>query len=765
MKIIQKVIPLILAVLFIVMSCLSVMDAMEKQYETDFSQMNIMKHIEKLTENGSRSVFHKESNEKAIDYIAEVLEGFGLVNEDTTDTPAYLIQEYVTDDIDYNNFYLKNVIARIPANSDTPSGDTVMFMGHTDSVPMGEGASDDGVAVSVMLEAVNYYTEKMKNGFVTDHDLLFAFVNGEEFGLYGSAALANEFEGFDGVVDKIKFVCNLESRGTEGTVIMFETADNNYNTIKLFSEVNENLFTCSIATLVYSTMPNSTDFSNFNKTCQGLNMANILGGENYHTQNDSYENVGKTYVSQQAMIVDSLIEKLAHYELDELYNADENAVFFSYLNMSTVVYTPAAAMVLGIILIVFVVVNIVLGYKKRKTLDTFKGIVSLIVTLVVSAGVMLGAYYLFQVIAVAAGVIDPNMIGTITYSNKYIVIGMGLLVIAIAMIISRLAVKLLKISYRDLVRAFAYTHAVLGAVISFVLPDASYLLAISGFMFMIVELVISCISKCNVHKLHLELLATALYMPIILPVIFLATSALGMTMSYVYGLVFALGVFDIGVFAAEVLTFEKGDKKGRVFIPSVCIIIVCAIVLFVCVSTTKPNASVNLQGKQNIAKLPFDDALVYAEDADGNAEYRIYDLNAYSYVAPYANDMTFNGEYYVGEPDEFEVMYSIKSTASENVLNVSRYSDQSLVYLTFKNVDGESFTIDDGTSSKTYTFTEGEDYNITINTDCTVTFNGTSAEVEYKEVLRDYGLMIPAEYTPEEKLHFNLWLLDSFELK
>jgi hypothetical protein len=63
------------------------------------------------------------------------------------------------------------------------------------------------------------------------------------------------------------------------------------------------------------------------------------------------------------------------------------------------------------------------------------------------------------------------------------------------------------------------------------------------------------------------------------------------------------------------------------------------------------------------------------------------------------------------------------------------------------------------------TFTEGEDYNITINTDCTVTFNGTSAEVEYKEVLRDYGLMIPAEYTPEEKLHFNLWLLDSFELK
>lgn len=765
MKIIQKVIPLILAVLFIVMSCFSVMDSMEKQYDTNFSQTNIMKHIEKLTENGPRSVFHKESNEKAVQYITQVLDGFGFTNEDTTNAPAYVVHEYVTDDVDYNNFYLENVIARIPANSDTPSGDTVMFMGHTDSVPMGEGASDDGVAVSVMLEAINYYTEKMKNGFVTDHDLLFAFVNGEEFGLYGSAALANEFDGFDGVVDKIKFVCNLESRGTEGTVIMFETADNNYNTIKLFSEVNENLFTCSIATLVYSTMPNSTDFSNFNKTCQGLNMANILGGENYHTQNDNFDNVGKTYVSQQAMIVDSLIEKLASYDLEKLYDAEENAVFFSYLNATTVVYTPAVAMILGAILIVLVAVNIIIGCKKRRVTDTFKTILVLVATLGISAGVMLGAYYLFQVIAVVAGVIDSNMIGTITYSNKYIVIGMGLLVIAIAMIISRLAVKLLKINYRDLVRAFAYTHAVLGAALCFVLPDASYLLAISGLMFMIVELVISCISKYNVHKLHLELLATALYMPIILPVIFLATSALGMTMSYVYGLVFALGVFDVGVFLAEVLTFEKGDKKGRLFIPVVCLIIVCAIVLFVCVSTTKPNASVNLQGKQNIAKLPFDDALVYAVDNDGNSEYRIYDINAYSYLVPYVSEMSYNGEYYVGEGDAVEVMYSIKSTASENVLNVSRYSDQSLVYLTFKNVDGESFTIDDGKSSKTYTFTEGEDYNITINTDCTVTFNGTSAEVEYKEVLRDYGLMIPAEYTPEEKLHFNLWLLDSFELK
>ncbi len=765
MRRLKKLLPMLLVALFLFSCFMSVTDSMEKQYETDFNQDRIMYHVEKLTENGPRSVFHKEANEKALGYIGRTLDEIGLVNRDTTEVPAYQVHDYVTDDPDYNNFYLKNIIAYIPSNSDTPSGDVVMFMGHMDSVPMGNGASDDGVATSVMLEAINHYTKKMEEGFVIEHDLMFAFVNGEEFGLYGSVALANEFDGFNNAVDRLKFVTNLESRGTEGTLIMFETADNNYNTVKLFSEVNDNLFTCSIATLVYSTMPNSTDFSSFNEDHQGLNMANILGGENYHTQNDSFEKVGKSYVSQQAMFVDSLIEKLADYDLDQLYDADENAVFFSYLNIATVVYTPAVAMVIGSILIALVIVNILLGIKKRRTGVTFKALITLIVTLVASAGIMFAAYYLFQLFAALVGTIDFHMIGTITYSNKFLVIGMGILTISVVMAFSRLGVKIFGISYRDLVRSYAYVHAVLGAVLSFVLPDASYLLAFSGLVFMTVELLVSIFAKRNVHGLHLEVLATALYMPIILPVIFLATSALGMTMSYVYGLVFALGVFNVGVFAAEAMTYDKDDKRSKLFAPTVGLVFAYAIVIFLCVCVTKPNANVNLQGKQNIAKLPYDDALVYAEDADGNGEYRIYDLNAYSYLEPYAPDMDYNGEYYVGKSDSPKMIYSIKSTADEKVLNVSKYSEKSLVYLTFKNADAESFTIDDGTSSKTYTLNANEDYTVTINTDCTVTLNGSSAEVEYKEVLIDYNRMIPRNYSKEEQLHFNLWLLDSFELK
>lgn len=61
----------------------------------------------------------------------------------------------------YQNFYLKNVIVHIPANAEDATGDAVMFMGHFDSVPMGQGASDDGVACATMLEAIRYYSEKL----------------------------------------------------------------------------------------------------------------------------------------------------------------------------------------------------------------------------------------------------------------------------------------------------------------------------------------------------------------------------------------------------------------------------------------------------------------------------------------------------------------------------------------------------------------------------------------------------------------------------
>ena len=99
------------------------------------------------------------------------------------------------------------------------------------------------------------------------------------------------------------------------------------------------------------------------------------------------------------------------------------------------------------------------------------------------------------------------------------------------------------------------------------------------------------------------------------------------------------------------------------------------------------------------------------------------------------------------------------------MLTVKKNVDTSLVYLDFKNITADSFTIDDGVTTRTYRFDGKETYSINIHSDCTVTLNGGSADVDYKEVLRDYADLIPSEYAKDnEKLHFNLWLTAQFRL-
>ncbi|MBQ7913103.1 MAG: M28 family peptidase [Clostridia bacterium] len=788
---IKRIINILLGVILCFFFVVSIVDTEETQKKTNFNQTNITTHIEKLSENGPRSIMDTEANQKALEYLITTVESYGITEGDTTEKPAYVIQDFVAEDTDHQNWYLSNLIVHIPANGTQKTGEAVMFMGHFDSVPMGQGSSDDGVSCSVMLEAIRYYLDKMQNGYTLSNDLLFAFVNGEEFGMYGSEAMAEEFTGFNNVIQRTKFVTNLESRGTSGTLIMFETGKNNYNTVKLFSEVNKNLFTCSIATMVYDMMPNNTDFTTFKAAYQGVNMANIGSGENYHTQNDSPDNIGMSYLSQQAQIVDGLIDKLGNYELSKLYDADESAIFFSYLNITTVVYNHTAVIVFAIIGIVMLAANILLSifYRKENNVGkTAKAIGAIVVGLIIAAVVTYACYFLFQLIAALFGVIDIHMLGTITYSNIAIVIGIGILSLAITALTTHFACKWLKIERRDMTRAFAYIHVFLGIIVSFALPDASYLFMFSGIMLMINELLVTGLKKIDFAQYHGELLATALYLPIVIPVIFLATSALGMTMAYVYGLVFALTVFGVGICITpiceyssvrtaikasknviqekkEVGRFEKVNVKVSAWEGALHILAVALVILFV-VSVIPSNASVNLQGKQNNAKLPWDDALVYVVDENGDSEYRIYDLNAYRALKKYAPEMEYDTDHYVGDGEEKNIGVSILSTFEDNTLSVKKNEGKTIVYLTFTNETAESFTIDDGTTVKTYEFGENKTWGIAIHYDCTITVNGGSAKVEYKEVIRDYALLIPEEYANDDnKLHFNLWLMNSYLLR
>lgn len=769
MEKIRKYLKFIFLFFIVIFFILSIVDTVEKRYDTDFNQENILTHVEKLSENGPRSVLHKDANDKAVKYIAGVLEDYGLVNADDSSKPSYLIQNYTSYDERYQEYNLDNVIAYIPSNSINPSNEVIMFMAHLDSVPMGNGSSDDGVACSVMLEAIRYYLDQMQNGYEMQNDLLFCFVNGEEFGLYGSKAFMSDFNGFNNVTDRIKFGTNLESRGTSGTVIMFETGKNNYKTIKLFSKLNKNIFSCSIATLVYDTMPNSTDFTSFKDYYQGINMANISNGENYHTQDDNLANLGMSYLSQQADIVDNLIDGLANYDLDELYTADESAIFYTYLNVTTIIYNHTASIIFGILVILMLLANILVSIfvnKENKLKKTVLGLVTSHIALIISAVVTLACYYIFQLTGALFGSINIHILGQVTYSNIAIILGIALLSVIIVGTVSHYGKKFFHITNRDLVRSQAYIHAFLGVVLTFVIPDASYLFMFSGALLLIYELAISMFKKYMLEEYHFELLIIAIYLPVIIPVISLAIVALGLTMSYVYGLLFALTLFNVGIFLSDYLpyiSFRRIKTKNTTNIEGALHLAIIPLLIFLIVSVINPSPRANLIGKQNISTLPYDDALILVKNHD-EFEYRVYDMNAYIAIKEYCPDMIYDDTYYKKDASADFSVNEILTTHQENTINVIKTAESSYVYLTFTNYsDGAYFTIE--TNGNVQKFTLSEDYNqILIHSNSIVTYYGESCDVEYKEVLVDYTNISEGNSLIEQGLHFNLWLLDNFKL-
>ncbi len=764
----------ILCIAFSLLLCLSFVlsfvDTNELPTTSDFNHDNIYSHIDKICEVGPHSILNKDENKQVQEYIISQLEGLGIVNSNTTDFPAYLVQGYYTASHIYQSFYLENVIVHIPANAPEKTNQAVMTMAHFDSVATGQGAADDAMACSTMLEAIRYYLDRMNNGYTITNDLVFCFVNGEEYGLLGSEAFMNKFTGFDNLTKRINFAINLEARGTSGTQIMFETAENNYNTVKLFGEVNNNVFTCSIATMIYNEMPNGTDFSNYKEFYQGVNMANIGEGENYHTQNDNPENIRESCLTQQAQIVNNLLDKLGSYDLDLLYEAEENAIFFSYLNIGDVVYNHAFSIVLAVIGILLLAANIVLSFinKKKNLVKTLKAVLTIIIALALTAGVTYGCYYLFQLIAAVSGNIDFHLIGDISFSNTAISVGIAVLALGVTTLTAHFGCRIFKIQAGDIRRAFSYIHILLGIVLTFVLPDASYLFIFSGLMLMINEVVITV--KPDTESCHFELLAEALYIPVVIPIITIATAALGLEMAYLFGLLFALTIFGIasciapvcGYFSVNALIRKDKSKPVAGWVGALHII-GASFVVFLCVSLSPYSVHSDLGGGFS---LMDNDALIYSTDNESNYNYCVYDLSAYKALKKYCPEMEFvEYEYgYLAEAEKLELDISSLITSEGKRLDIKRAHEDSMVSLTLMDATAKSFTIDDGTIVQTVEIPKSGYANILIHSDCTVTVNGGAASAFIMEYIIDYPSLIPENYNHDEKLHFNLWLWKEFEL-
>ncbi len=146
---------------------------------------------------------------------------------------------------------LVNLVGLLPGKD--PAAPAVLLMAHHDSVWGSPGASDDTAGVASALEVARQIGARG----TPQRSLILLITDGEELGLQGAAAFFSD----DPLIPRIGAVINMEARGGGGRTSLFETSPGNGQAVELYRKAATWPAASSLATFIYSVLPNDTDLS------------------------------------------------------------------------------------------------------------------------------------------------------------------------------------------------------------------------------------------------------------------------------------------------------------------------------------------------------------------------------------------------------------------------------------------------------------------------------------------------------------------------
>lgn len=113
---------------------------------------------------------------------------------------------------------IQNVVVKfVPQYANAES--SVLLNSHFDSVPISDGAGDDIIMVSVMLEVLRVLS---RSDLIFQNSIIFLFNGAEENGLQGSHAFVTQHKW----AAQVKSFINLDSAGCGGKEILFQHNSN-----------------------------------------------------------------------------------------------------------------------------------------------------------------------------------------------------------------------------------------------------------------------------------------------------------------------------------------------------------------------------------------------------------------------------------------------------------------------------------------------------------------------------------------------------------
>jgi hypothetical protein len=246
-----------------------------------------------------------------------------------------------------------NVIAVKPG---TVGKNAVLLTAHYDSGWTGPGAADDGAGTAAILEIA-----RMAADFPPfENDIVFLFSDSEENGLIGADAFAE----FHPLFAKVKAVINLEARGVTGPSAMFETNDGNRRIIRLLARNLDRPVANSLTYEIYKRMSNDTDYSVYKrKGVMGINFAFSKGVAAYHSVVDDPDHLDLGSLQHHGDNAWGMLKALADRNIDNI-TAKEDAGYIDIFGMRLAHYPESIALGLSLVLGVWVLLAIVLAFRK-----------------------------------------------------------------------------------------------------------------------------------------------------------------------------------------------------------------------------------------------------------------------------------------------------------------------------------------------------------------------------------------------------------------
>src|SRR5579884_3551636 len=264
-----------------------------------------------------------------------------------------------------------------------PTGKGLLLNAQYDSVPVGPGASDDGIGVATLLEVGSILKDRPLK-----RPVILLFNEGEELGLVGARAFLA-----DPLSRNVDSLINLEARGVRGPVNMFETSRPNAAPIGLYHAAVKHPVANSLSTDVYRLLPNYTDVNSFSERgWLTLNLAPMGNETRYHSPGDDVAALDPATLQHMGDQTLALTRALAN----GAPATTEDGIFMD-LAGRTLIVLP---LMVGVALLVLLIAGFIMFAARRGALPR---------SMAVNFGTMVGSAILCCIAFAAIGAARPGM--------------------------------------------------------------------------------------------------------------------------------------------------------------------------------------------------------------------------------------------------------------------------------------------------------------------------------------------------------------------